>query len=485
MIDLTINHEVRKHNIAFCRERGIRLPTLAMQRHPSLVPQEVQKRLGSIALREVNSLNLYRITWKNERVEKGGGFGRANYLVLPPRLTGARAKIVALVGRWFPIGAHKVGATYGCLVPRLVTGQFNPRTDHAAWPSTGNFCRGGAYVSALLGCKSIAILPEEMSAERFAWLRAMGGEVIATKGCESNVKEIFDMCWELKKTRKNVMIFNQFEELGNSLWHYNVTGPAIEEALADVMGATGRYRGAVFCSGSAGTMASAYYLKDKFPRSQLVVGEAMQCPTLLYNGFGAHRIEGIGDKHVPWIHDVKNTDIVVGIDDETPMRLLRLFNEPLGRDLLLNEGIESQLIEQLGQLGISGIANMVGAIKYSKYFEMGPCDHVATVLTDSMDLYGSRLAELAKQHGPYSAKQAWRDFDHLQSLGIDHTFEPDYYAKKRMHNLKYFTWVEQQGRQTAELTAQWDDHEKYWGGIAAKAQELDTLIEEFNREMDA
>jgi cysteine synthase len=482
MIDLSINHELRKENIDFCRERQIRLPTLATLRDPSTAPDSIKKQLAGVALREVNPANLYRITWKNEPKEQGGGFGGVNHIVLDSRLTGVKAKIIAVVGKWFPIGAHKVGATYGCLVPQLVTGQFGPRRNEAAWPSTGNFCRGGAYVSALLGCKSIAILPEEMSAERFAWLRNMGGEVIATRGCESNVKEIFDKCWELKKTRPGVRIFNQFEEFGNTLWHYNVTGPAMKELLDRIMGPSGRCRGAVFCSGSAGTMAAGYYIKDHYRHAQLVVGEALQCPTLLYNGFGGHRIEGIGDKHVPWIHDVKNTDVIVGVDDEIPMRLIRLFNEPLGRKALEEEGVSPELVAGLSSCGISGIGNIVSAIKYAKYYEMDENDHVVTVLTDSIDLYGSRLAELSAERGAYNMNNAQRDLELLRGLAIDHVYEPNYYERKRIHNLKYFTWVEQQGKTAEELTQQWQEHGTYWGGLAGKAAELDRLIEEFNRE---
>ena len=175
--------------------------------------------------------NLFRITWKNQPVASGGGFGGVNYIEFPSSLTGTKARVIALVGKWFPTGAHKVGAAFGCLVPRLVTGQFDPTTQKAVWPSTGNYCRGGAYDSALLGCESIAILPEGMSRERFEWLSKIAGEVIATPGSESNVKEIFDKCWELRKSGQDLMIFNQFEEFGNYLWHYEVTGHAMEEVL--------------------------------------------------------------------------------------------------------------------------------------------------------------------------------------------------------------------------------------------------------------
>ncbi len=248
-----------------------------------------------------------------------------------------KARIVGLVGKWFPTGAHKVGAAFSCLVPRLVSGEFDPEKHKAVWPSTGNYCRGGAFDSAILGCHAVAILPENMSQERFTWLRTIGSEVIATPGCESNVKEIYDKCWELKKDPVHV-VFNQFDEMGNPIWHYNVTGPAVEEAFQAVRGPKARLSAWVSATGSAGTIAAGDYLKTRFPGVKTVATEALQCPTLLKNGFGDHRIEGIGDKHVPWVHNVRNTDAVAAIDDEDCMRLLRLFNEPAGRELLVAAG---------------------------------------------------------------------------------------------------------------------------------------------------
>jgi cysteine synthase len=302
MIDLTINEEQLKRTVQRARERDIIIPTFAQMKDPSSIPDGVKARLAQIGLWDIVSPNLFRITWKNEPVEYGGGFGGVNYLELPPSLTGVPARIIALVGKWFPTGSHKVGATFGCLVPRLVTGQFDPTSQKAVWPSTGNYCRGGAYDSALLACDSIAILPEEMSRERFEWLSRVAGEVIATPGCESNVKEIFDKCWELTAKRgDDIVIFNQFDEFGNHLWHYDVTGHAMQEVLEREMGPQDDYRGVALTTGSAGTIGCGDYMKELFPTSKVVASEALQCPTLLLNGFGGHRIEGIGDKHVPWI----------------------------------------------------------------------------------------------------------------------------------------------------------------------------------------
>jgi len=483
LIDLTVHSEQLERSAAQARQRGIVMPTFAQMKDPSLVPTSIADKLRDIGLWDLHPLNLFRITWKNEPVPHGGGYGGVNYVELPSELTGVRARIIALVGRWFPTGAHKVGATYGCLAPRLATGQFDPTFHKAVWPSTGNYCRGGAYNSHLLGCESIAILPEEMSRERFEWLSRIAGEVIATPGCESNVWEIFQKCIELQQTRDNVMIFNQFDEPGNHLWHYEVTGHAMAEVLEKEL-SDGRYAGVVLTSGSAGTMGSGDYLKELFPASKLVVSEALQCPTLLENGFGGHRIEGIGDKHVPWIHNARNTDMVTGIDDCDCMHLVRLFNEPTGREYLVSQGVAESVVSRLDLLGISGIANVLSSIKFAKYYELTDRDVVLTVLTDSMELYGSRVAELREEHGDYTREDAAVDFNtHLLGIKTDHVLELGFRDRKQIHNLKYFTWVEQLGKTVEELDAQWYDYPEYWDRIHRMAPEIDKRIAAFNEKV--
>lgn len=480
LMDLTTNEAVLERTVRYCREKGITLPTFAMMRDPQNIPGRVQNQLSTIGLWDVHPANLYRITWKNEPKDRGGRFGGVNHLILPPELTGCRANIIVLVGRWFPTGAHKVGATYGCLVPRLVTGQFDPQQTKAVWPSTGNYCRGGAYISALLACRAVAILPEGMSRERFEWLQGIADEVIATPGSESNVKEIFDKCWELRRSGANLEIFNQFDELGNPMWHYAVTGRAVEELLDRYLTAGKRFAGYVCASGSGGTLGAGTYLKQRYPRSQVAVAEALQCPTLLRNGFGDHRIEGIGDKHVPWVHDCRETDFVIAVDDAVPMRLLRLFNEATGRKALIAEGAPKAVVDRLDLLGISGIANLIAAVKFAKYGELTADDYVVTVATDAIELYASRLIELNQEHGAYSDGNAQRDIELLHATTIDHVKELTYYDRKAIHNLKYFTWVEQQGRSAAELDTQWYDHDAYWLGSFEKTDRIDALIEAFN-----
>jgi len=417
MIDLTIHEEQLERTVQRARERNIIIPTFAQMRDPTLIPDGVKAQLKDVGLWDVASLNLFRITWKNEPVVFGGGFNGVNYVELPPSLTGVPARIISLVGKWFPTGAHKVGATFGCLVPRLVTGQFDPTYQKAVWPSTGNYCRGGAYDAALLACESIAILPEEMSRERFEWLSTVAGEVIATPGCESNVKEIFDKTWELRATREDVVVFNQFDEFGNHLWHYDVTGHAMEEVLEQEMGPRDTYRGVALTTGSAGTIGCGDYMKEIFPTSKAY---------------------------------------------------------------LVKQGVPEELVDQLDLLGISSIANVLSSIKFAKWYELGEHDVVLTCFTDSMELYESRLRELHEEHGEYTEVDAAADY-HRYLLGctVDYVEELGYWDRRRIHNLKYYTWVEQQGKTYEEIQAQWYDPD-YWSSVHGQVEEIDALIEEFN-----
>jgi cysteine synthase A len=319
-----------------------------------------------------------------------------------------------------------------------------------------------------------------MSKERFEWLAKVSGEVIATPGSESNVKEIFDKCWELRKSGQDLMIFNQFEEFGNYLWHYEVTGHALEEVLKKVMGPKDEYRGFASATGSAGTIAAGDYLKQAFPSSKIVASEALQCPTLLENGFGSHRIEGIGDKHVPWIHNSKNTDMVVAIDDEAVVNICRLFNEPEGKKYLAKKGVPQAIISKLDLMGFSGISNVLSAIKFAKYYELGENDIVLTVLTDSMELYGSRLVEMHQEFGEYTASDAAEHCArYLLGQSTDNLLELSYTDRRRVHNLKYFTWVEQQGKEYKEIMDMWYERD-YWKGVQGQVGEIDALINEFN-----
>jgi hypothetical protein len=252
------------------------------------------------------------------------------------------------------------------------------------------------------------------------------------------------------------------------------------EALDAAMVPGETFRGVALATGSAGTIASGDYLKQKYRGVVIGAAEATQCPTILYNGFGEHRIEGIGDKHIPWIHNVKNTDMAIGVDDEATISLTRLFNEPAGKAYLVDQGVKPELVEQLSLFGISCIGNMVATIKMAKHYEMGSGDVLVTVGTDSMEMYESRLVELNDERGEFTPLDAAAAFHrYMLGAGLDHVQELGYYDKKRIHNLKYYTWVEQQGKTYEEIQAQWYDPD-YWTGIQGMVDPIDELIEQFN-----
>ena len=483
VIDKIKNKDVRQKAIERFREKGIVLPTFEQMRNPDLIPQEIKEKLKTVGLWDIDPVNLFRISWKNEPKEKGGQYGEVNHIEIPKSITGIDARIVLLVGKFFPTGAHKVGAAYACLAPRIITGEFDPSYNKAVWPSTGNYCRGGAFDSELMGVTAVAILPEEMSKERFDWLKEIGSEIIATKGCESNVKEIYDACWDIRKNRKDCVIFNQFDEFGNPAWHYNVTGYAIQEVYEKMKTPKSKLAAYVSATGSAGTIAAGDYLRTQHPHIKVVASEALQCPTLLLNGFGGHRIEGIGDKHVPWVHNVKNTDVVTAIDDEDCMRIFRLFNEPEGLAYLKSEGVSQKDIDNLQLIGISGIGNILSAIKTAKHFELTSDDVIFSLATDSAVMYKSRLEELTAEKGKYSEKQAIKDMEKcLLGTTADNMKELTYEERKMIHNLKYFTWVEQQGKEVEEINQLWYDRE-IWNKLFNQPIVWDKMIKEFNDEV--
>lgn len=429
-----------------------------------------------------DAANLFRVHWYND-ADRRGLATVPDHIVLGPELTGVDAKIVVILGNRFPmIRAHKVLPAYGCLVPRLMSGTFDASRHRAIWPSTGNYCRGGVAISRILGCRGVAVLPEGMSAERFAWLEnwvADPGDIIRTPGTESNVKEIYDACHRLAEDPDNV-ILNQFAEFGNYIIHRAVTGPALSTVFEAVKGQSYlKARAFVAASGSAGTLAAGDHLKEKFGTDICVV-EALECPTLLYNGYGEHNIQGIGDKHVPFIHNVMNTDFVIGVSDRASDHLNLLFNTTVGRDYLRGRtGLGQEQLAALGDLGLSSIANILGAIKYAKYMELGADDAILTVATDGAEMYGTELDRTESTLGRFDGLMAAEVFGrYLLGAATDHTLELDRAGRERIFNLGYYTWVEQQGVALADFDAR--RNLAYWDGLMDMVPVWDEMIDTFN-----
>ncbi len=479
-----VDADVRARTVALFRERQIALPTLSELADPRTLPDSVTAALSSVDPDAPAPQNLYRVHWHNG-ADRRSLVAVPEHVVLPRELTGIDSPIIVAFGNRFPmIHAHKVLAAYGCLVPRLVTGQFDPTRHRAVWPSTGNYCRGGVAISRILGCRGVAVLPEGMSAERFRWLErwvADPGDIVRTYGTESNVKEIYDKCAELDADPGNV-IFNQFSEFANHLIHLHVTGPALERTFAATAATRPGLRLAAFVSatGSAGTIGAGDYLKDQHG-ARIVAVEALECPTMLYNGFGEHNIQGIGDKHIPYIHNVTNTDVVVAVSDRATDELNVVWNTEAGRAALAARGVSAELIETLANFGLSSICNVLAAIKTAKQLGLGPDDAIVTVATDGAAMYATEVdIAVHKRFGDhYDRAAAERALDtHLFGATTEHTQVLSPIDRDRIFNLGYFTWVEQQGVTVEEFERR--RSQSFWRGLRSAIPVWDELIRAFN-----
>ena len=478
-----MNETIVSKTSEYFKKKGIILPKISELTNPHSINENVVKKLKVVNKDVIDPLNLFRVHWFNNRDHSG--FSKVpEHIVLPNEITGVEAKIIVNIGRIFPlIAAHKVLAAYGCLLPRILNGDFDYSKHKAVWPSTGNYCRGGVAISRILGLKSVAILPEGMSKERFDWLEKWvenTKDIIKTPGTESNVKEIYDACNELKKDPINDII-NQFSEYYNYAIHRAVTGPSLEKSFLEVKKNTNlKPRFYVSASGSSGTLAAGDYLKDSLGTLTAVV-EALECPTLLKNGYGEHNIQGIGDKHVPLIHNVMNTDFVVDVSDKATDNLNLVFNTNIGKDYLIKKiGIEKSLVNKLPEFGFSSIANILASIKLAKYKNLGKEDAIITVATDGADLY---LSELEKTKNNYKG-----DFDdaacsnifkkYIKDIDSDNMLELSYNDKERIFNLGYYTWVEQQGVRLSDFEKRKD--QQFWLDHYNYMISLDDKIEKFN-----
>jgi cysteine synthase len=485
-----VDRAVYDRTVARFREARIVLPTFAQLAEPSRMPGRIRTDLGGVDPDAAHPLNLFRVHWYND----GSRTGLARvpeHVVLPESLTGVPAKIVVALGDRFPmIRAHKVLAAYGCLAPRVVTGQFDPTVHKALWPSTGNYCRGGVAISRIMGCRGVAILPEGMSAERFRWLDrwvADPTDIIRTPGSESNVKEIYDACNELDRDPANV-IFNQFCEFGNHLVHYQCTGRALGHLYETLQASQPRLalRAFVSATGSAGTLGAGDYLKERYG-SRTVAVEALECPTMLSNGFGEHNIQGIGDKHIPLIHNVMGTDLVVAVSDRSTDALGVLFNTDVGQGYLAQRrAVPAAVLDRLPAFGLSSICNVVAAIKTAKALGLGEDDAIVTVATDGAAMYVSERDKTVRTRfgGRFGDTEAGETFArHLLGAATDHVLELSHADRTRIFNLGYFTWVEQQGVPLADFSVR--AGQGFWRGLRDLVPVWDEMITELNARVAA
>jgi cysteine synthase len=481
LADRVVDDEALANSVTRFRERGIRLPTFAELADPSTFDAGV---VGDADPQAPDPRNLWRVHWYNDLV--GDRVDVPEHVVLPSSLTGVSSPIVVAFGDRFPmIAAHKVLAAYACLAPRIVTGQFDPTRHRAIWPSTGNYARGGIAISRIMASRGVAILPEGMSQERFDWLDRWcedpAEDVIRTPGTESNVKEIYDACNELARDPANVVL-NQFCEFGNHLGHYEVTGRALEHVFDQVSaGRSMRLAAFVSATGSAGTIGAGDRLKDLFG-TRIVAAEALECPTMLENGFGEHNIQGIGDKHIPLIHNVMNTDVVVAVSDTATDELDVLFNTDAGRAYLSGRrGVPEDVVATLDHFGLSSICNVLAAIKVARLLDLGPEDAVVTVATDGAAMYPSERAALLVERfdGEFGEVEAAEVFGrHLADVDTDHVIECTGRDRTRIFNLGYYTWVEQQG--TPFDLFEERRSQSFWRDLRRYVGVWDEMITEFN-----
>ncbi len=446
-------------------------PTFEEMLHPDKIAPATRKRALEMKSKDpLDPINLFNITWRD-------GNNNLYYFVMPKELTGVDANIVVLYGKDFPTGAHKVGAAYSVLVEKILFGDVDPAKHTVVWPSTGNYGIGGAWVGGRVGTQSIVVLPEGMSKERFVQIESYGARIIKTFGSESNVKEIYDETHRLSQD-PNIRILNQFEVMGNYRFHYHVTGNTIVE-LADVLKKQGVGDGtiAAYCSamGSAGTIAAGDRLKQVWPDHKIVGLEPIQCPTMYNNGYGSHDIQGIGDKHVTWIHNVMNMDAIMCLDDIECKKGLQLLTEQAGWNTMVKRfGVPQASVEKMATLfGISGVCNVLGAIKTAKFYGMGKQDTIVTICTDNIDRYHSVMADMTTTYGKMDEAEATARTHIFKDQPIDWIHEGTTEMRKQWHNLKYYTWVEQQGKTVEELNAQldpswWVKHQQMVGEIDAK-----------------
>jgi len=483
-----VDHDAYRRNVAHLHELGVVLPKISELADPVGQLSSKMHMVADVDPDVADPRNLFRVHWHNSRDRKTLS-AVPEHLVLGEDLTGVKARIVIALGNRFPmINCHKVLAAYGCLIPRLISGVFDAPRHRAVWPSTGNYCRGGVAIANLLGCRSVAVLPEGMSQERFDWLNswlADPNDIYRTPGTESNVKEIYDACHDLARSSEN-LILNQFAEYGNYIIHRTVTGPAMERIFRHLDQSKNlKARAFIAATGSAGTIAAGDHLKATLG-TQIGVIEALECPTLLYNGYGEHNIQGIGDKHVPLIHNVMNADFVIGVSDRASDGLNLVFNTAAGREFLSNyRGIGQHSISDLGDLGLSSLANVIGAIKYAKYMDLGPDDIVMTVATDGADLYRTELGIAEREHhvdGLDTARAAEIFGRAILGAATDNMIEMNRRDRERVFNLGYYTWVEQQGITLADFDRRRE--QAFWDGLLDLGPVWDGMIEAFNRESE-
>jgi cysteine synthase len=450
-------------------------PTYEEMLHPEKIDPVLHRR----TINEKDSLNpeaLFNITWKD-------GNNTPHYMVIPPEITGVEANIIVLLGKHFPTGSHKVGSTYSVTMEKQLENEIHPLKNTLVYPSTGNFGIGGAWVAGRMGYESMVILPSSVSRERFDRIVSYGGRYIKASGLSGMFAEANRV-----SSQPGMTVMNQFISMANYRFHYYVTGNTIVELMEHLkcLGiGNGRCEAFISAVGSGGTIAAGDRIKQLFPENRIVALEPLQCPTLYSNGSGDHDIQGIGDGLVTWVHNVLNMDAVMCIDDQDCKKGLRLLTDPVGKTFLSKEQkIPSGIVGQMAMnFGISGICNLLGAIRTAKYFKLPRGTNIVTVCTDSIDRYHSVMKEMEEIHGPLTLEKATKTFETVfQNRKMDHIQEGTPSNRQRWFEMKRSHWVEECGMDEAELNAQ--KNQDWWEKEQAKCQQVDKQILELRRNIE-
>lgn len=401
--------------------------------YPKKIDGEIRKKaLKALKEDELNPINLFNITWKDEN-------NNVRKIVLPKELTGVDANIIVMLGNGFPSGSHKVGPAYSTLIEGCVDGTINVGEHTILGPSTGNFGIGVAYICRLMGYEAVIIMPDNMSRERYERIKKYGGKLELTPGSESDVILTLKRTREMMKDPKNRALA-QFELFPNYRFHRHVTGNSAIEAVQGI--GNGRIACFVSAPGSAGTLAAGDQIKNAFPEAKVAALEPYECSTLSTGGRGQHRIEGIGDKMCTLIHNVLTTDFVVLINDDDTIKGLKIIHD--GADILVNKGVDINTVRYMADLfGPSGICNILGSIKMAKYLRLGPDDNVVTVATDGFDRYSSVIDDLERRYLEVDSHVLERWFgDIFAGIGDDKIYDfRKMEAKERLFKQKEDDWI--------------------------------------------
>ena len=449
-------------------------PTYAEMRDPAILPAKYRSAARAARHDEKDPANLFNITWRRDD-------GSVSYVVLPPALTGVAANVIVLVGAIFPSGSHKVGPAYATLAEAEAIDAIRPGSKTVVGPSTGNFGIGTAYVSLLKGYRALVVMPDTMSRERYERIRQYGADLDLTPGSESDVILTLERTHQNYVRNPDYLVLAQFELLPNYRFHYHATGNAALAAAAEHC--NGRVAAFVSAPGSAGTLAAGDAIKKRFSEAAIVALEPRECPTLYNGGQGQHRIEGIGDKMVTLIHNILTTDYVTLIHDDDCVRGLQvlhaagdeLANRLALADLNWRDG--SGAVQPLRTcFGISGICNVVGAIKTAKLLGLGPNDNIVTIATDRFDRYPSVLDDLTSREGPITAAtlESWTERIFHQADTNEILDVRGATQKERLHQMKRSLWS-RFGYTDAHLTAM--EGMTFWDEQAGRVEEIDRQIQ--------